>query len=304
MNSIAMILVHQVLVMFILVAVGCVLFRTGKITLEGSKTLGNILIYVALPSVIVNSFLIERTPEKVHALAMSAAASFLCILISAVVSGLVFRKNGVEAFASTFPNPGFFGVPLILAGLPEGSLFYVASFIAFVNIGQWTIGVAMMTGEKGAFSLKRLLQAPFFAATAIGLFLFLTGIPVPGLFRTTVSSLASVNTAIAMFTIGVYLARVDFGEMLRKKRLYLIAAVRLLLIPLLSLAVLCLFRSADINMRLAVLIVSACPVGSNVAVYAQLHGRDYEYAVQTVLISTVLSIVTIPLIVTVAGAVF
>ena len=63
MNSIAMILVHQVLVMFILVAVGCVLFRTGKITLEGSKTLGNILIYVALPSVIVNSFLIERTPR-------------------------------------------------------------------------------------------------------------------------------------------------------------------------------------------------------------------------------------------------
>ena len=57
-------------------------------------------------------------------------------------------------------------------------------------------------------------------------------------------------------------------------------------------------------MRLAVLIVSACPVGSNVAVYAQLHGRDYEYAVQTVLISTVLSIVTIPLIVTVAGMVF
>ena len=80
MNSIAMILVHQVLVMFILVAVGCVLFRTGKITLEGSKTLGNILIYVALPSVIVNSFLIERTPEKVHALAMSAAGGLRACL--------------------------------------------------------------------------------------------------------------------------------------------------------------------------------------------------------------------------------
>ena len=60
----------------------------------------------------------ERTQEKGHALGMSAAASFLCMLISAVVSGLVFRKNGVEAFASTFPNPGFFGVPLILAGRP------------------------------------------------------------------------------------------------------------------------------------------------------------------------------------------
>ena len=297
-----MILVHQVLVMFILVAVGCVLFRTGKITLEGSKTLGNILIYVALPSVIVNSFLIERTPEKVHALAMSAAASFLCILISAVVSGLVFRKNGVEAFASTFPNPGFFGVPLMIASIGQGAVFYVACFIAFLNVGQWTYGVSIMNGQpvRQGFEPKKLIQAPFVIAIIIGLILFATQLQLPALIDGCLNTVAALNTPLAMFTVGVYLAQIDVKDLIRRKSLYAVSAARLLLIPALSLGLLSLLPAGLYDMKMALRLACSCPVGVNVAVYAQLHGKDYGYAVETVILSTALSLISIPGIVWIA----
>ncbi|MBQ2084442.1 MAG: AEC family transporter, partial [Firmicutes bacterium] len=98
------------------------------------------------------------------------------------------------------------------------------------------------------------------------------------------------------FTVGVYLAQTDLVKMFGRRTLYLVSALRLLVIPVLSLLILSLLPSSMYVMKTVLLIVAACPVGSNVAVYAQLHGKDYPYAVETVIISTLLSIVTIPFI--------
>ena len=107
-----------------------------------------------------------------------------------------------------------------------------------------------------------------------------------------------------MFTVGIYLAQTNLVKMLVKPRLYLISAVRLVVIPLLSLALLTLIPGNFIDMKMALLLAAACPVGSNVAVYAQLHGKDYPYAVETVIISTLLSIVTVPALVALAGIIW
>ena len=103
-----------------------------------------------------------------------------------------------------------------------------------------------------------------------------------------------------MFTIGIYLAQTNPGKMFKKPNLYLLSAVRLLLIPLVSMLLLFFLPTEFADMKMALLIVAACPTGSNVAVYAQLYDSDYTYAVETVIISTLLSIVTIPLIVQIA----
>ena len=94
---------------------------------------------------------------------------------------------------------------------------------------------------------------------------------------------------------GYYLAQTDLVKMLSRSVLYKISALRLLVIPAISLLVLSLIPASMQEMRTVLMIVAACPVGSNVAVYAQLHGKDYPYAVETVVISTILSILTIPL---------
>ena len=292
------ILVKQILQMFLLAGVGFVLFQREKITLEGSKTIGNILIFGSLPAVIINGFRIERTPEHVTGLLWSALASLLVVGLSILISHFVFRKDGIAAFSTSFANPGFFGVPLIVALLGQGAVFYAAPFIAFLNIGQWTYGVSRLNGQPvlQGFQPKKLIKAPFVIAILIGIFLFVTQLALPEIVSSCLSSIAALNTPLAMFTVGVYLAQTDLVKMLRRRSLYLVSVLRLVAIPALSLLILSLLPASLEQMRTVLLIVAACPVGSNVAVYAQLHGKDYPYAVETVVISTLLSIVTIPFI--------
>ena len=102
---------------------------------------------------------------------------------------------------------------------------------------------------------------------------------------------------LALFTLGVYLAQTDVLAMFKKTKLYLFSAVRLVVIPLISMFVLSFLPEGFAEMKMALLIVSACPTGSNIAVYAQLYDSDYSYAVETVIVSTLWSVVSIPLIV-------
>lgn len=301
-----LILVRQILQMFLLAGIGFMLFRCGKITREGSRTIGNILIYVSLPAVIINGFLVERTAGHVYGLLGSAAASFVLLLVSVLVSHFVFRKDSVGAFASSFSNPGFFGIPLVIAALGEGAVFYAAPFIALLNIGQWTYGVSRLNGQPVLQGLqpKKLIRAPFVIALLAGILLFAFQPPLPEIIRGGLSTVAGLNTPLAMFTVGIYLAQTDLPGMLKRKSLGLISLIRLLVIPLAALLLLWMLPESMREMRTVLLICAACPVGSNVAVYAQLYGKDYPYAVETVVLSTVLSLASIPLIMYLASLIW
>ena len=302
----AWILARQILQMFLLAGLGFALFRAGKISQEGSKALGNILIYLALPSVIINGFLVERTAEHMTGILYSALAAAALLLISILISRFFFRRDAIAAFSGAFSNPGFFGVPLIIASMGQGSVFYVACFIAFLNIGQWTYGVSILTGQSIAqgFQPKKLIRAPFIIAILTGLALFLIQPPLPAVVTGALSAVAALNTPLAMFTVGIYLAQADIPGLVRRRSLYAVSAVRLLIIPALALALLSLLPGSLHDMKLALLLAIACPVGSNVAVYAQLHGKDFPYAVGTVIVSTLFSLVTIPLLVWLAGLIW
>lgn len=294
-----LILARQILQMFLLGGLGFLMFKGKKITQEGSKTLGNILIYLALPAVIINGFLVERTQERLLGMLWSGIGAAALLLLSILVSRLFFRRDPIAAFAGAFSNPGFFGIPLIVASVGQGAVFYVACFVAFLNIGQWTYGVSLLTGQpiRKGFEPKKLIRAPFMIAVLIGLALFLSKLPLPDMLKGVLQTVGQLNTPLAMFTVGVYLAQTDILSMVRRKRLYGLSAVRLVLIPLLSLLLLSLLPAEMRDMKLALLLAISCPVGSNVAVYAQLHGRDSSYAVETVVMSTLFSLFTIPAVV-------
>ena len=123
---------------------------------------------------------------------------------------------------------------------------------------------------------------------------------MPSLIHKGIQYISGLNTPLAMFTIGIYLAQTNPVRMFQKSKLYLLLLVRLLIIPLLSMGVLFLLPADMAEVKMAMLIVAACPTGSNVAVYAQLYDSDYSYAVETVIITTLCSIITIPLMVQIA----
>ena len=225
-------LIGQIVIMFLLAGIGYILFRTGKISLEGSKTIGNILIYIVLPTVIIKGFLVERTPERMLGLAVSAGLAAGALLICIVISRLLFRKDTIASFAASFSNPGFFGIPLIIAILGNDSVFYIAAYVGFLNLLQFTYGKVLITGDKKSMSAKQVLKAPFLTAIIIGLILFFTKLPLPALVTKTLEYTAGLNTPLAMFGVGVYLAQTDLAAMFRKASLYKVSLTRMILIPL------------------------------------------------------------------------
>lgn len=298
-----LILVRQILQMFLLGGLGFFLYRGKKVSREGSRALGNILIYLALPATIINGFLVERTAGHLLGMLYSAIGAAVLLLVSMLISRAFFRRDAIAAFAGAFSNPGFFGIPLIIASAGRGAVFYVACFVAFLNIGQWTYGVSLLTGQplKQGLQWKKLIQAPFILAVLIGLILFLTQVRLPSVISGCLSTVASLNTPLAMFTVGIYLAQTDLRKMFTHRAVYLVAFVRLVAVPLISLLLLMPLPEAYHEMKLALLLAASCPVGSNVAVYAHLHQKDYPYAVETVVISTLFSVITIPAVVYLAG---
>ena len=304
------VLALQVLVMFLLVGIGYAMFRAGKITMEGNRVIGNILIYLSLPAVILKSLMVERTAAHTEALVWGTAIAFLLLVLAAVVARLVCGRDAVGNFAGTFSNPSFFGIPLIVATIGEKSVFYNVGFIALMNMGQWTYGVSLLTREHGEPAptprdvARSIVTAPFMVAALVGIALYASQLALPGVVTTCLDDVAALNTPLAMFMIGVYLAQTDVRRMFTRVANYRVSLARIVVAPLASLALLTVLPIPSYHMRMALLIASACPVGANVAVYAQLHDADYSYAVETVVISVLLSILTVPAVVGLANAVW
>lgn len=294
-------LVQQIITMFILAGIGYILFRTGKITMEGSKVIGNILIYLVLPAVIIKGFMLERTPDTMRGLLVSAGLAAAALAICILLSRLVFKKDAIATFSSSFSNPGFFAVPLIIASMGSQAVFYAAAYIGFLNLLQFTYGTSLITDGEHGMNPKAILKAPFLTAIIVGLLIFLIQPPMPVIVTKCFDYITAINTPLAMFTVGVYLSQVNIADMFKNRVLYLVSLMRLVVIPLVVLVLMIFVPSAFADAKMVILLAAAAPVGSNVAVYAQLYDKDYGYAVGTVIISTLFSVITIPLIVSLAG---
>ncbi len=134
--------------------------------------------------------------------------------------------------------------------------------------------------------------------------MYFTKIRFPYVIGIGVTFLAGLNTPLAMFTIGIYFSQTDPKKFFVKPKLYIVCLITIVVIPLCALLLLIVFPTDDVQLKMCVFIASACPVGSNIAVYAQLHDSDYGYAVETVIMSTLFSIVTLPLLVLLAEGIF
>ena len=118
-----------------------------------------------MPASIIRSFLTEFTTAKLHVLAASFVIALLSLLLSILVSRLVFRTGWeMERFGATFSNAGFIGIPLVQLTLGEEAVFCIAAFVALLNILQWTYGVMIITGDRSAVSAKRSAPARWSSA--------------------------------------------------------------------------------------------------------------------------------------------
>lgn len=295
------IVLRQIVIMFVYMAIGGLLFQKGLITKEGSKSLANLLLYVVLPCVVVKSFCVARMPERMSGLLVSFLAAFGILLLAMAVSHLLFKKNPIDDFGAAFSNAGFMGFPLVAAVQGSEAIFYAAGFVALLNALQWTYGQSLISGDPSYRSPKAILKNPLVLSLLLGILIFCFELPVPTIASDLLAALAALNAPLAMVILGVYLAQTDAKTLFNDPHLYVVAAARLVLIPLLTILVLKLLPAQYAAITTTLVIVAAAPIGSNVAVYAQKLGKDYAYAVRGVCLSTLLSAITMPLLMLLVG---
>ncbi|HJB81617.1 MAG TPA: AEC family transporter [Candidatus Mediterraneibacter intestinavium] len=302
--ELSLIILKQIILMFIYMMIGFLLCKKKFVTEQGSKELGKILLYVILPVVIVKAYLVTFSVELLKGLVLSFMASLLALLLSMILSRVVFgSRYPIEQFSSAFSNAGFIGIPLVEMTFNDSmAVFYVSSFVALLNILQWTYGIVVMTGKKDSIALKKITTNPIIISFLLGILLFFLPVELPEVLDSAVAAITSMNAPVAMIILGIYLAQMKLRDLFTDRAVYLCALMRLIVIPLATAAVLALIPGNEM-LKMSVLIVAATPVGSNVAIFAQMEGLDHTQAVKDICLSTVLCIVTIPVVVTAAGVI-
>lgn len=290
----------QVLTLFLLIGVGVVCAKVKLLSDGAVKALANLVLYIATPCVIVKSCIREFDPAMLWGfltvIAVAAVTHGLLILLAKVV----FRdkeedRRRVFRVATVFSNAGYMAIPLQQAILGDVGVFYCAAYVIVFNVFLWTYGLAEMSGES-RLSVKKILLNPGVIGVVVGLLLFVLPIPVPALVVDGIGHLAALNTPVPMLIVGYYLAQTDLLAALKDGRSWLCMALRLVAAPAVALGglLLCGVRG---DLLTSCMICIATPVATACTMFATRFDRNPRLSVNLVSLSTLLSVVTLPLMV-------
>lgn len=201
---------------------------------------------------------------------------------------------------TVFSNIAFMGFPVIAALYGNGALLYAALFTIPYNVLIYTYGIAaLQTGEKkGSFkesvSLGRILNVGVIACV-LTMVIYLCSIPVPAFIKSTITNLSNLTAPLSMMVIGASLATIDLKKLFTDARLLLFSFFKLLVIPIIGMLIIRQFVESEVICGVC-MVMLATPVGSMTAMLAQQYDGDYEMASRGVMLTTVLSVVTMPLV--------
>ncbi len=208
------------------------------------------------------------------------------------------RANRAVVLASAFGNVGFFGVPVLQFLFPDAhdAIAYSAVFIVSLNLMSWTVGSYVLTGDKKHVSLKRALVNPQTVTLVISLPLFFAGVSesdLPETVNTIIGYLADMTAPLCMIILGMRFALAPLVQLFKDYRVYIASFVKILVFPLMVYLVLMPFEM-DEMLRVSLVLLSGMPAATINLNLAELYGADQTTAANSILMSTVLSIITIP----------
>ena len=299
--ELAVITAKQVAVLFLLIFAGFSCVKTGAVKIEAKKAFSDLLIYLIVPAMVINSYLTEFDPKVLQNLLQSFALSTVLLLLGLVITFLLTLRIGKEKntpilrFACIFSNAAYMGFPLIQALFGAEGLLYASAYVTVFNILLWTVGYAMVSGKvRPGEVLHSILTTPVLWSVLLGLTLYLCRVNVPELIRQPLQLVGNMNTPLSMIITGMLIAGSKPEKLLGNREIYRIILIRMLFIPLASFL---LFRLLGVQGMVAevVLLLEACPCAAITSVFAVQFGYDEDLAAGSVVITTFISIVVLPL---------
>lgn len=293
----------NVLIMLAYAVPGYLLVKTKAVKQEAIPAFAKVLLYVCQPCLSIYSFQkVTYSAALVRNMGIFVGINLAIMLL--ILFGLYFllrkkyddKRYRVCTVAACLGNVGFLGVPLLEALLPQypEAVAYSAVFIVTMNVLSWTVGSAVLTGEKKYISLKKVILNPPVLTLFISLPLFFTKTALPEVLFSGVSLLGKMTTPLCMLIVGMRFATASPKELFTDWRLYATAVVKLVTMPLIAF----LFTHwlpIDYSLKATMFILCCCPTASVVLNLAEIYSSGQKTAANLVLTSTLFSMATIPL---------
>lgn len=287
------------LLLFLYMLCGVVVSRLGVIREDNRQPLVRLLMDVAMPMMVLNAFNKSTSWEEIKSSLLVMVIALAGCVVTGLLGLLLWRnqpenKRKVLMYASMFSNAGNAGLPIVSLVFGPTGVFYASMYLIPPRILQWTVGMGFFAKpEKGGW-VKNVLLNPMVIMIYIGAVLMITGKTIPGVFGRAIENLGSMTAPLSMILIGATLSHMHW-RMLLDKAVLRITFLRLIAFPALFIALLKMMRADALTMNVSVILL-AMPVASNTAAMAERYGGDYAFASACVSVSTLLSVVTVPLV--------
>lgn len=302
----ALLTLHQVVLMLLLMGVGMACARLGWFDERLAQALSRFLLWFVTPALLLDAFYQPFRADMARGLLTAGILAVVFHGMAALLAHCLLRPGrypqcAVARMGMVYSNCGFMAFPLIAAVIGEQGVFFGSAFVGVFNIFLWTHGQRLLAGRE-KFRLKNAVCNAGVLGTLAGIALYLTQLPLPSLAADLIGTLASLNTPLAMLVIGILLSHCRIKELFCRT-----AAVpslyRMLLLPLLFLVVLLCLPLEGHDLLFAMLLCASCPAAASSVLMTSAFGLDSHYGAQLVLLSSLLSIITIPGVIFIASLV-
>lgn len=295
-------IVNQVLILFLMAIVGFYAAKKKYINKETNNGLCKILLNIALPMLVINSFTTGFSKDMLLTAEKLFLYSIVVHVALIIFAKLIYIKTGkksigVSKFVTVFSNSGFIGYPVMNGLYGSKGVFYCAVFGIVINVFMFSYGIIVIKNENGSIlkELKKAILNPVIISTIIGIVILASGIKLPYVLQQAIKSTGSLTSPLSMIIVGVMLEGIDFKMALSGKFVYVLSFVRLIAVPVVTFLVVRAF-GAPILIADILVILESMPAPSNAAAFCVEYGSDEVLAVKSIFVTTVFSMITIPIV--------
>lgn len=298
----ALLLAGKITELTLIVLMGVALVKSKLLTSEHSRTLSVIALHLISPSVMIHAFQIDNTPEILDGLKLSVtlavAFHILLILLGRLFKNL-FKLDALEHAATVYSNSGNLIIPLVMSVFGAQWVVYTSGFIIVQTLLFWTHLRLLLSGS-GRLSWKTLLANINILSIFAGVFMFAFQIKLPHIIDNTLATVGSMIGPVAMLVAGMLIASLPLKEIVLSKRIYLVAFLRLILIPMILLIFVKISGIAhsgghSSTVVLISFLATVSPAASTVTQMAMVYGQNARKASAIYGITTLFCVVTMPL---------
>lgn len=302
--QISLLLMEEIIKLFVIMFMGYAVVKAGLMKSSESKSVSVILVYLVIPCVIIKAFQVDYTPDVQKGLFLAIAAAVavhILFLLITVPLKKIFQMDVIEQATSIYSNAGILVIPLVQELLGQDYVIYSSAYIAVQLILLWTQGKNMLCEEEKLEWKKIFLNVNIISIIA-GIVLFLFRIKLPAGVQDVLGMMNNMIGPLGMLLAGMAIAEVPLKSIFTKKRNYLSVAFRLLLYPVLGLFLMKAIQivvNLENSSQILLTVYLACvtPACASVTSMAQLYDKDAAYASSLYVLTTLLSIVTMPVMV-------